>query len=68
VFMFFQLKSDIITILFTAHFLVVITIALVHSMDIGRYGYVLFPWLAIITFLLINRIFGYLVSVKNVLT
>ena len=55
-------RLDIIGALFISHFLVLLTIAVVHTIDIGRYSHALFPLFVIILLLTAGHFLNYVVN------
>lgn len=49
-------RIDILTTIFLAHFFVLLTVAVVHTIDIGRYSHALFGFFVLINLLIAERI------------
>ncbi len=52
----YQWRTDALVILFAAHTLVLLTIVVIHTLDMSRYSHSLFPLLAIVDLLALDRI------------
>jgi hypothetical protein len=60
----YKRRPDMIAFLFTAHFLVFVTIAMVHTIDIERYSFAVFPLFAIYIVLMLMRLADWAINVS----